>query len=408
MRSLKTLVLTLAMLTLAIPLLFAQTGVSPSPEAPAGFDNGTNGCVTQAVHDQDRAVFETVEKKSDGLGPTFNGTSCAGCHSTPVSGGVSAVTELRAGHDDPAGNFVPATAFVNFGQEPIPNRSLINLKAICDAAQETLTAVDDIRALRLTVNVLGDGYVEAISDATLQQIAQGQPAGMRGELIPIPSLGTVDTGFNGFGLGRFGWKDQHVSLLSFASDAYLNEMGISNRLAPNMHDFTHQCDTVPDPEDVNDDIDTFARFMRSTKVPPRDTALAASPDAVAGSALFDQIGCNTCHVRTIVTAPADPTANSVPLCVANKTIHPFGDFLMHDVGTGDLIVQVGPQDTATKIRTAPLWGLRTHPVFLHDGRSTTVDDAIRQHHNQAQQARSQYVNLPAAQQQQILTFLSSL
>jgi CxxC motif-containing protein (DUF1111 family) len=406
MRSLKALALSLAMLALAIPFLFPQTVESQTPvEAPAGFDNGTNGCVTQAVHDQDRAVFETIEKKADGLGPTFNGTSCAGCHSTPISGGVSNVTELRAGHDDSSGNFVPATAFVDFGQEPIPNRSLINLQAICDAAKETLTAVDDIRALRLTVNTLGDGYVEAIADATLRQIAANQPAGMQGEVIVVPALE------GGSGVGRFGWKDQHVSLLSFSSDAYLNEMGISNRLVPDQDDFTHQCDTVPDPEDTHDDIDTFARFMRATKVPPRDLTLSNTSDALAGSNLFDQIGCSTCHVRTIVTAPAAPSTNAfggVPLCVANKTIHPFSDFLLHKLGTGDKIVQNGPQDTAKKLRTAPLWGLRTHPVFMHDGGSPTISDAIERHAGEATGVIASYNALSNAQQQQLLAFLNSL
>jgi CxxC motif-containing protein (DUF1111 family) len=420
MRSLKAVVFSLVMLGVAIPFLFAQTGGSidgsQALEAPGGFDNGTNGCVTQTVHDQDRAVFETVEKQRDGLGPFYNGTSCAGCHSTPISGGVSSITELRAGHDDANGNFIPATAFVNFGQEPIPNRSLIDQKAICEAAQETLTDADNIRALRLTLNVLGDGYVEAIADGTLQQIAANQSADIQGELITDLALE------GGSGFGRFGWKDQHVSLLSFASDAYLNEMGISNRLRPNEDDFTHQCDSVPDPEDVNDDIDTFARFMRATKVPPRDTALAATPDAQAGSALFDQIGCSGCHVRTIVTAPASLTANpsadvngigvggsNVPPCLANKTIHPFSDFLLHKLGTGDKIVQDGaPQHTANKIRTPPLWGLRTHPVFMHDGASTTISDAIARHGGQASTARAQFNSLLPQQQQQVLTFLNSL
>ncbi len=418
MRSLKAVVLSLVMLGVAIPFLFAQTGTgtTPAPEAPDGFDNGTNGCVTQAVHNQDRALFETVEKEHDGLGPFYNGTSCAGCHSTPVSGGVSSITELRAGHDDANGNFIPATAFVNFGQEPIPNRSLIDQKAICESAQETLTDVDNIRALRLTLNVLGDGYVEAIADSTLQQIAANQSADIQGELVTDLALE------GGSGFGRFGWKNQHVSLLSFSSDAYLNEMGISNRLRPNEDDFTHQCDAVPDPEDVNDDIDTFARFMRATKVPPRDTALAATADAQAGSQLFNQIGCNDCHVRTIVTAMASPTANpladvnsigvggqNVPPCLANKTIHPFSDFLLHKLGTGDGIVQDGaPQNTANKIRTAPLWGLRTHPVFMHDGASPTISDAIARHGGQAGTARTKFNNLTPPQQQQVLTFLNSL
>jgi CxxC motif-containing protein (DUF1111 family) len=417
MRSLKAVVLSLTMLGLAIPFLFAQTVGVPAPEAPSGFDNGTNGCVTQAVHDQDRAQFETVEKQRDGLGPFYNGTSCAGCHSTPISGGVSSITELRAGHDDANGNFIPATAFVNFGQEPIPNRSLIDQKAICEAAQETLTDADNIRAQRLTLNVLGDGYVEAIANTTLQQLAANQPADVQGQV-----LDDVLALEGGSGVGRFGWKDQEVSLLSFASDAYLNEMGISNRLRPNEDDFTHQCDTVPDPEDVNDDIDTFARFMRATKVPPRDTALAATSDAQAGSNLFDQIGCSTCHVRNIVTAMASATASpsadvnsigvggsNVPPCLGNKTIHPFSDFLLHKLNTGDGIVQDGaPQNTANKIRTAPLWGLRTHPVFMHDGASTTISDAISRHGGQASTARAQFNGLSPAQQQQVLTFLNSL
>jgi CxxC motif-containing protein (DUF1111 family) len=419
MRSLKAVVFSLAMLGVAIPFLFAQTsaGTSPAPEAPGGFDNGTNGCVTQTVHDQDRAVFETVEKNHDGLGPTYNGTSCAGCHSTPISGGVSTTTELRAGHDDALGNFIPATAFVNFGQEPIPNRSLINQKAICEAAQETLTDADNIRALRLTLNVLGDGYVEAIADNTLQQIAANQPAGMQGEVVSALALE------GGSGVGRFGWKDQHVSLLSFSSDAYLNEMGISNRLMPNEDDFTHQCDAVPDPEDLQDDIDTFARFMRATKVPPRDEALASTPDAQAGSALFNDIGCSTCHVRTIVTAPASATANpdgsdigvggkGVPPCLANKTIHPFSDFLLHKLGTGDNIVHENfPQNTAKKIRTAPLWGLRTHTVFLHDGRASNLDDAIKDHDGNNSEAHgviTLYLGLSPTQNRQLLTFLRSL
>lgn len=405
MRLVKAFLLFLPLSAILVVLLFPRIGESQTAtEAPTGFDNGTNGCVTQAVHDQDRAVFEQVEANADGLGPIFNGTSCAGCHSTPVSGGVSDITELRAGHLDAKGNFVPATAFVNFGKDPIPNRSLINRNAICPAAQETLTAADNIRALRLTLNLLGDGFVEAISDATLQQIQLNQPACMQGEIITVPALE------GGSGTGRFGWKDQHVSLLSFSSDAYLNEMGISNRLRPNQDDITHICDTVADPEDVENDINTFARFMRATKAPPRDAALAATPDAQAGEALFNQIGCATCHVPTIVTAPTGTVVASgtVPACLGSKIIHPYSDFLLHRLGTGDGIVQNGPQDTRLRLRTAPLWGLRTHPVLMHDGGSATISDAIQRHAGEAQGVLASFNGLSAAQQQQILTFLNSL
>jgi CxxC motif-containing protein (DUF1111 family) len=403
MRSLKALALSLTLLVVALPLLLPRTVESQTAtEAPSGFDNGTNGCVDQATHDQDRHQFENVENKNHGLGPTYNDTSCANCHSEGATGGAGTTTELRAGHLDNSGNFVPATAFVNFGTEPIPNRSLINLKAICDAAKETLTATDDIHALRLTVNVLGDGYVEAIADSTLQTIAANQPAGQQGEVITVPAFE------GGSGVGRFGWKDQHVSLLSFSSDAYLNEMGISNRLAPDQDDFTHQCDTVNDPEDTGDDIDTFTRFMRATKVPPRDTTLAATSDAVAGAALFDQIGCSTCHVSTIVTAPPSGTSIGVPLCLGSKIIHPYSDFLLHKLDTGDSIVQNGPQNTLLKIRTAPLWGLRTHLVFMHDAGSPTISDAIQRHGGQAKDIRDSFNALTSTQQNQLFAFLNSL
>jgi CxxC motif-containing protein (DUF1111 family) len=187
-------------------------------------------------------------------------------------------------------------------------------------------------------------------------------------------------------------------------------MGISNRLSPNQDDVTHQCDTVPDPEDIDDDIDVFTRFIQATKAPPRDTVLAATADAQAGSELFDQIGCSTCHVRTIVTAPPGTilTDGPVPDCLGNKKIHPFSDFLLHDIGTGDGIVQTSNQNTRFMLRTAPLWGLRTHTVFLHDGRSTTISDAIQRHSVQAGSTRNNFNNLSASQQQQILTFLNSL
>src|SRR5262249_14601083 len=149
--------------------------------------------------------------------------------------------------------------------------------------------------------------------------------------------------------GRFGWKNQHASLLSFAADAYLNEQGITSRFQPT--DVTPICDTVADPEDQFEDgledIDHQARFMRATKAPSRDTVLAATNDAIVGGQLFNAIGCNICHVTSITTAPAGTVINggqfTVPAALGNKIIHPFGDFLLHDVGTGDGIVQNGGQ-----------------------------------------------------------------
>ncbi|HEV8132719.1 MAG TPA: di-heme oxidoredictase family protein [Acidobacteriota bacterium] len=381
----------------------AAKNQTPAPtEAPTGFDNLTNGLVTKSEFKRARAEFEDVQTIESGLGPVYNAQSCAECHQNPVTGGISQVTELRAGHiDSLTGSFVEA-----------PGGSLINDRAIDASIQERVSASEHVRTFRTALNTLGDGFVEAIDDNTLLAISNQQPLGMRGQVLFVP---VVEAPGN-FRVGRFGWKNQHASLLSFSGDAYLNEMGITNRLSPNENTSLGRSvaafDTVPDPEDVKNDIDDFAEFMRATKAPPRDAAIAATTDAQIGSALFDLIGCNTCHVRSITTAPAGTAINGgmfvVPPALGNKIIHPFSDFLLHDVGTGDGIVQNGGQSTRNKMRTAPLWGVRTRGRLMHDGESLTFTDAILRHGGEAILVTAAFTLLPPAQKQQLITFLLSL
>jgi CxxC motif-containing protein (DUF1111 family) len=192
-------------------------------------------------------------------------------------------------------------------------------------------------------------------------------------------------------------------------------MGITNRLKPK--DETTIGKVTGDPEDMPDDlgladIDHFAQFIRGTKAPPRDAELAASADAQAGQALFQSIGCNVCHVQTITTAPQgmmiDGGTFAIPAALGNKIIHPFSDFLLHDIKTGDGIVQAGPQDTANKLRTAPLWGLRMRPRFMHDHQSLTLENAIERHKGEAEDVADRFFDLTETQQQQLITFLNSL
>jgi CxxC motif-containing protein (DUF1111 family) len=160
------------------------------------------------------------------------------------------------------------------------------------------------------------------------------------------------------------------------------------------------------------DIDHFAQFIRGTKVPPRDAVLAATPEARAGQAMFERIGCNVCHVQAITTAPSGTVINggafAVPAALGNKIIHPYGDFLLHNIETGDGIVQAGPQDTANKLRTAPLWGLRMRPRFMHDLQSLTLESAIERHKGEAENVTERFSDLPEAQKQQLFAFLNSL
>jgi CxxC motif-containing protein (DUF1111 family) len=363
----------------------------------------------------DQAQFERRHDPSTGLGPVFNATSCVECHNNGVAGAASQFTEQRAGHKDANGNFVNPTITINEGANTITGRSIVNDRSICPQAQEHVPDTENIRSLRAVLNTLGDGFVESVDDKTFLAIAASQTTAtngmIHGEAIQVPILEAPGK----TGVGKFGWKDQDPTILSFSGDAYLNEMGVTNRLKPK--DVTSVCKVSTDPEDIPDalgmaDIDHFAQFIRGTQAPPRDTALAASPDATAGQILFSSIGCVTCHVASLTTDAPGTVINggtyTVPAALGNKVFHPYGDFLLHDVGTGDGIVQVGPADTANKLRTVPLWGLHIKSRFMHDNGSTTLSDAIQRHAGEAQDVIEAFKLLSASQQQQLITFLRSL
>src|SRR6202158_2370866 len=277
------------------------------PDAPTGFDDKTNGMVDDATHQADQMKFDEVEQLSDGLGPLYNAQSCRECHQSPVSGAASQVTELRVGHQGPDGRFRTPDIPIAHGAEVITGRSLVNDRAICPNAafpdkeiQERVPETETIRTLRLSLSVLGDGFGEAVADQTLVDLSKQQCKSSHhkicGQLLYVPIVEAPGQ----MGVGRFGWKDQHASLPSFAGDAYLNEMGITNRLQPD--EVTNLCNTVSEPNDKPgpeglSDIDHFARFVRATKAPPPDHVLAGTDKAKLGSELFDKIGCNECHIR---------------------------------------------------------------------------------------------------------------
>ena len=192
-------------------------------------------------------------------------------------------------------------------------------------------------------------------------------------------------------------------------------MGVTNRLRPK--DITTVGKITADPEDVPDalglaDIDHFAQFIRGTEVPPRDAVLASTTSAKAGEHLFATLGCSTCHVSSITTARSGTVIDGgmfvVPDALGNKIIHPYNDFLLHDIATGDGIVQAGPQDTANKLRTAPLWGLRMRPRYMHDLESLTLQDAIERHEGEAEHVTREFRELSRAEKQDLINFLESL
>jgi CxxC motif-containing protein (DUF1111 family) len=410
----ETMKLSIPLFLLSLILVAAATQI---PEAPAAFDNKSNGLVDDATHLADQAKFEAIEAISDGLGPLYNAQSCRECHQSPVSGASSQVSELRVGHQGPDGRFLNPEIPIAHGAEVITGRSLVNDRAICPNAafpdteiQERVPDTETIRTFRLSLNLLGDGFVEAVADQTLVDLAQQQCKSSHrkicGQVLRVPIVEAPGQ----MGVGRFGWKDQHASLLSFSGDAYLNEMG---------------------PDGLSD-IDRFARFIRATKAPARDSQLAMSAAAKRGADLFDKIGCATCHVATLLTAPVGTKINggtfTIPPALGSIAFHPYGDFLIHDVGTGDGILQatrehyghkvfqmmsqyLSRQDfesSRNKIRTAPLWGVRLRPRLMHDGASLTLRGAIARHRGEAGHVIERFEKLKPADQDAILEFLKSL
>ena len=462
-----------------------QASAQP-PEALTGFDDQSNGFSDPSRRQADQKVFEEIEHIApDGLGPLYNAQSCRECHQTPVTGAGSQVAELRVGHLDSHGQFQNPEIPINHGAEIVKDRTLVNDRAICPEIQERVPETETVRTTRLVTSTLGDGYVEAIADETLIHIRKEQCKASRGKICGQAVKVLVPESEGKDRIGRFGWKDQHASLLGFAADAYLNEMGITNHLQPT--EVTTICNppvtttipnndptkitepnSLPDPTDNNlEDIDHFASFMRSLKAPARDATASATPTVKQGAELFTKIGCATCHVETIVTgkSPAAPGGPGLhPDAVENRTIHPYSDFLLHNVGTGDgiaiaLVEHFGSEpvqkrmrelqvpraaekqerqkgqaedecgesyqaavlegekhpdllrDTLcarNKIRTAPLWGLRLRSRLMHDSASVELGDAIRRHKGEAEQVTEHFSRLKPAEQKALLAFLQSL
>ncbi|HEX8069991.1 MAG TPA: di-heme oxidoredictase family protein [Pyrinomonadaceae bacterium] len=460
---------------------------TPFADAPADFDDGTNNFVSQTTFDADKDTFEERDEIADGLGPVYNAQACSECHQNPVTGAISQINELRAGHNRLAFNRqgqlvtvfadAPGGSLINDRSIPTKNSSTPPFfgAKVQERVPPLLTASiiggpvlardEPVRTFRTSLNTLGDGFLEAVPNGTLLAIANFQVAVtggvVHGQAIAVPVLeANINTNPDCANpnlpcvrrIGRFGWKDQHASLLSFSGDAYLNEIGITNflvrlentSLGRSVAPFDPKPDPPPNGEDAMQDIKVFAEFMRATKAPPRDpdiiNAFAAS--IARGRRLFASLpatstdratySCSVCHVPAILTAPPCTVINggqfTVPVALGNKIIRPFTDGLLHDVGTGDGIVQNGPQEntvparlsTRNKLRTPPLWGVRTRDRLMHDGESLTFLEAILRHRGEALSVINRFSalpnespigtcsNLPVGCKEDVIRFLESL
>jgi CxxC motif-containing protein (DUF1111 family) len=360
-----------------------------------------------------KTVFEHTLLVTEGLGPIFNDTSCVHCHLNP-SGGSSAKFVTRFGQAANGPN--PFDPLANLGGSLLQAQSINS--PTCD---EVIPPQANVTTHRITPPTMGFGLVEAIPDGDIQANAINPPPGVHGIVSPVNPLEDPTH----VHVGRFGWKAQQATLLSFSADASLNEMGLTNMFlqtenAPNGNlALLAQCDSVPDPEDHPDgggvDMIHHQTDFQMFLAPPPQTPKSG----MTGEALFVSIGCASCHIDTpFMSGPgAEPG-------LANQPVKAYSDFLLHDMaGFGDGIVQGA--GTERLIRTPPLWGMhmRGTIALMHNGSvaggtfQQDIDAAVADHDIPAARAPINpeshasavaYNALTSAQRAQIGNFLDSL
>ena len=343
--------------------------------------------------------FKEVETVEDGLGPAFNGTSCAACHNIPAVGGVGLVLETRVAyrHDDGS-----------YGGVDRDGNTLMHLFSVPPhLCQPTIPDDVNVVARRAPIPLFGAGLIEAIPDDTLLSLED--PFDRDGNGVRGRAAIVVDVATGARRVGRFGWKAQQATLLAFSADAYRNEMGITNDLFPGDYamgisdEVMKRCDIRPEPEDVRNPmtrrrgIDNFESFMRLLAPIGRGPVNDAVRD---GERIFQAVGCTACHVPALVTGPSvNPLFN-------RKVVPLYSDLLLHEVGTGDGIPQAAAKPD--EIRTPALWGLRVRRPFLHDGSAATIEEAIDRHHGEGELARKGAAALREEDRARLMAFLKSL
>jgi CxxC motif-containing protein (DUF1111 family) len=275
------------------------------------------------------------------------------------------------------------------------------------SCQPTIPAEATIVARRMPIPLFGAGLVEAIPDEALVELED--PFDRNRDGISGRAARITDPASGERRIGRFGWKAQHATLLSFSADAYRNEMGITNDVFPRevaagiSYDRMRLCDQIPEPEDKRDPrtgrrgIDNFTGFMKFLAPIGRGSV---DETARAGERVFSDVACAACHTPSLTTGPsANPLFNrrAVPL---------FSDLLLHDIGTGDGIQQ--DAGAPEEIRTPALWGLRVRRPLLHDGSAATIEDAIRRHSGEAELVRRDFDRLGDDARAALMAFLKSL
>ena len=333
--------------------------------------------------------FAEIEVATSGLGPVFNGASCAECHHQPTIGGSSDRMVTRFGRAGLGGAFDDMAAF---------GGSLLQPQGIttgsCSQVGETVPPEATVVARRQSPALFGLGLVDAIADDRILKLADPTDRnndGISGRAHLV-----------GGRVGRFGWKADVATLREFAAGAYRDEMGITSPSFPSEsapQGGPATCDPVPDPEDDGAGVDAFTDFL--TLVAPLPP-LPLSADARLGRALFRRARCRGCHSDKLKTGVH-------ALRVLHKRrVRLFSDLLLHDMGP-ELADGIGQGDASgSEFRTAPLWGVRASAPYLHDGRAATLEAAIALHGGEAAASRDAFLALDPASRARLVAYLNVL
>ncbi len=385
-------------MTVVLAVLIAACGPAPTSEPPPALGQPLAGLQEreQGRFLLGKAVFERLATEEEGLGPLYNAPRCSGCHDDPVSGGTSGVRVTKATRWENG----RCDLLHDVGGDNIQQLATSLLRAR-GMGPETLPETANNRAVVLATTLFGLGLVEAVPVAALERFAD--PEDRDGDGIS-GRLGTTEAGSP----GRFGRKADVATIRDFVDTALRFEMGFSTPDHPfeervNGVAIPPGADPMPEPEIDDRGVDLLAEYLRYLAPPPRTEASSeAEADSIRrGGAVFREVGCASCHVPELRTDRHDIAALSrvpVPL---------YSDLLLHDLGPA-LAGVCGPGASPTEHRTARLWGLGSRRVFLHDGRASTLEDAIDLHGGEASEARSLFSILSAPDVRSLILFLRSL
>lgn len=315
-----------------------------------------------------------------GLGPLFNGQSCAECHSSPFPGGMALLPGKdvrRVGRMRDDGTF---DQLLGRGGPVARTHSVTELGGTCDLAPG-IPAQADLVSQRNAMTLRGMGVLDTIALGDVLANMAMEPSAVRGR----PNVLADGR------MGKFGWKADVATLVEFMGLALRNEMGLTNPLVP--RDEVRSCSADQNSPEVDAlALQAAAKFL-NTLDPP---APAAACTSSSGAALFQSAGCANCHTP------------SLPGPGARQLVQPYTDLLLHDMGAGLADQMRQGSALGNEWRTPPLWRVSERGKFLHDGRAATLTDALLAHGGQGQAARDAFAALDAASKQAVLAFLDCI